>query len=287
MNAIEIDGVTRDYITAPWGTRLRALDTVTLRVGEGEIVGLLGPNGSGKSTLLKIILGLLTPTAGTCRLFGMSHADAAARAAVGYLPEAPEFSSHLTGFEIVRFHARLSGLPRAGLGERVERALAGVGLAGAGHRRAGTYSKGMRQRLGLAQALVHEPRLLILDEPLAGLDPEGAAEIAGRITDFTARGKTVLLSSHLLGPVAEFCDRVALLHRGRLIREGFVEELTRRRDQTTLLVDPLPEATIGELRHWLRARGARLQGVEAGRVGLERVFLEAAQGGAEQGIGPS
>jgi ABC-2 type transport system ATP-binding protein len=278
VNVIEVDGLTKDFAAGPNGARIRALDGVTLRVAEGEVVGLLGPNGSGKSTLLKIILGLLPATAGECRLFGATGAPAGVRAAVGYLPEAPDFGPHLSGFEVVWFHARLSGLPRAGLTERVERALAAVGLAGAGHRRAAAYSRGMRQRLGLAQALVHDPRLVILDEPMAGLDPVAIEETGRLIGRLKAQGRTVLLSSHLLGQVAAICDRIALLDRGRLILEGRVVELARGGAETVLRVDRLPEAALGELRQWLEARGAKLQGAEAGRLDLERAFLAAVQG---------
>ncbi len=287
MNAIEVDGLTKDFAAGRSGARIRALDRVTLRVAEGEVVGLLGPNGSGKSTLLKILLGLLLPTAGECRLFGASGAPAGMRAAVGYLPEAPEYCPHLSGFEVVWFHARLSGLPRPGLAERVERALAAVALAGAMHRRAATYSRGMRQRLGLAQALVHDPRLVILDEPMAGLDPVAIDETGRLIGRLKAQGRTVLLSSHLLGQVAEICDRVALLDHGRLILEGRVVELARRGDQSGLRVDGLPAAALDDLRQWLEARGARLHAAEACRLDLERVFLAAVQSDRARGPGVS
>ncbi len=278
MNAIEIDGLTKDFAAGRNGVRVRALDRVTLRVAEGEVVGLLGPNGSGKSTLLKILLGLLPATAGAYRLLGAAGTPAGVRAVIGYLPEAPEYAPHLSGFEVVWFHARLSGLPRPGLAERVERALAAVGLAGAGQRRAAAYSRGMRQRLGLAQALVHDPRLVILDEPMSGLDPVAIDETGRLIGRLKAQGRTVLLSSHLLGQVAEICDRVALLDRGRLILEGRVVELARSCEQTVLRVDRLPAAALDELRVWLEARGARLQGAEADRLDLERAFLAAVQG---------
>lgn len=274
MNAIEIDGITKDFTPGLCGAKVRALDGVTLRIGAGEVMGLLGPNGSGKSTLLKIVVGLLAPTAGACRIEGVPSGRVEARQGVGYLPEAPDFCPHLTGFELVLFHARLGGAPRAGMKERVEAVIARVGLGEVMHRRIGTYSQGMRQRIGLAQALVTDPRVLILDEPTAGIDPVGAAEIGAMISRFKTQGRTVLLSSHSPGQVEDLCDRVALLDHGRLVLQERVDELTRRRGQTALLIDPLPEGVLGELRGWLQARGVEFHGEELPRTRLERVFLE-------------
>jgi ABC-2 type transport system ATP-binding protein len=275
VNAIELEGISKDFMPGLRGARVRALDAVTLQVREGEVMGLLGPNGSGKSTLLKIILDLLAPTAGACRVFGVPSDRVEARRGVGYLPEAPDFCPHLTGFELVCYHARLGGLARRGLRERAEAVLAQVGLIDAMHRRVGAYSKGMRQRIGLAQALVPNPRLVILDEPTSGIDPVGAAEFGVLIDRLREQGRTVLLSSHLLGQVEGICDRVALLDRGRIVVQGRVDELTRRCGRMALLVDPLPDAILGELGRWLQARGASLHGVETPRTGLDRVFMEA------------
>ena len=280
MNAIEVTGLVKEFAGGSPGGRRRALDGVTLRVGEGEIVGLLGPNGSGKSTLLKLLLGLLHPTAGRCRLWGADPDDAATRATVGFLPEAPGFPPDLTGDEIVRLHARLSGLPRAGLAARVARALARAGLAAAAHQPAGGFSLGMRRRLGLAQALVHDPRLLILDEPVSGLDPEGAAALTALLAECRARGRTVLLSSHVLEPVMESCDRVVVLQRGRVMLDAPVDDLARRAGCSALLVDALPAALLDELRRWLAARGARLHGVEVPAAALAQIIREAVPAGA-------
>jgi ABC-2 type transport system ATP-binding protein len=275
VNAIEMDGVSKDFASPVRGPAARALEAVTLQVGVGEVVGLLGPNGSGKTTLLKIVLGLLAPSAGSCRVFGVPSERVEARRGVGYLPEAPDFSPHLTGYELVCYHARLGAVPARTLRATVESAITRVGLTGAMHRRVGTYSQGMRQRLGLAQALVPDPRLLVLDEPVAGVDPVGAAEFCRLVGQFKAQGRTVLFSSHLLGQVERVCDRVVVLDRGRLVLQGRVEELTGRRGRMALLVDPLPAALLAELRTWLQARGAGLHGVEQPRAELDRVFLEA------------
>jgi ABC-2 type transport system ATP-binding protein len=285
VNAIEIEGITKDFRSGVGAARIRALDGITLQIGAGEITALLGPNGSGKSTLLKIILGLLAPTAGECRVFGVPSGRVEARSAVGYLPEAPDFYPHLTGFEVVRFFAQLGGLPRVGLRERVMAAMAAAGVVGDAHRRIATYSQGMRQRIGLAQALVTDPWLLILDEPTSGVDPAGAAEIGALMCRLKAKGRTVLLSSHHLEQVEAICDRAVMLDRGRLVAVGRIDELVRRRGGITLGIESLPENAWGELRAWLEARGGRLHEGRIPRTG-PRVFREAAKRGRSGEMGP-
>ncbi|PAW65815.1 MAG: ABC transporter ATP-binding protein [Opitutia bacterium Tous-C1TDCM] len=275
--AIELRGLVKDFAVGLRGVKLRAVDHVDLRVEAGTIYGLLGPNGSGKSTTIKLLLGLLEPTAGTCAVFGVPSTDVAARAAVGYLPEAPYFYRHLTGRELVRFYGRLSGLGGRDLEARSGEVLATVGMVEAADRRVGTYSKGMLQRIGLAQALVHDPQLLILDEPTAGVDPVGSAAMAELILGLKARGKTVLITSHLLGQIEDLCDRVAMLDRGRLVLEGAVRDLVGRPDRQALVVDALPEAELAELKAWLAAKGRRLEAVETPRSRLDRVFLDRVQ----------
>jgi ABC-2 type transport system ATP-binding protein len=277
VNAIELDGVTKNFASGLCGPRVDALKSVTLRIPEGEIVGLLGPNGSGKTTLLKIILGLQAPTAGLCRVFGMPSNGVEARRAVGYLPESPELYPFLTGVELVRYFARLGGVPRTGREERIRAAIAEAGMSGASGRRVGTYSRGMKQRIGLAQTLVTDPRLVILDEPTANLDPEGAAAVCEVIRRVRARGGTVLLSSHQLNHIENLCDRVAFLNRGRIVLWGTVNELVPERANGALLVESLPEACRPELRLWLSDRGARLQeGFIPHQGRLERMFFAAA-----------
>jgi ABC-2 type transport system ATP-binding protein len=247
---------------------------LNLRVEAGQVYGLLGPNGSGKSTTIKLILGLLRPTAGSSAIFGVPSARVEARREVGYLPEAPYFHRHLTGRELVRFYARLCGLKGASLERRMAEVVALVGMTEAADRRVGTYSKGMLQRIGLAQALVHDPKLLILDEPTAGVDPMGSAAIAQTILALKAQGKTVLITSHLLGQMEEICDRVAILDRGRMVLEGAVAELVGRADRQALIVESLNEDELAELRSWLAQRGKTLEAVEQPRARLDRVFLE-------------
>jgi ABC-2 type transport system ATP-binding protein len=272
--AIELRGLTKDFSIGLRGVKLRAVGHLDLRVTPGQVYGLLGPNGSGKSTTIKMLLGLLEPSAGECRIFGISSRKVEARGEVGYLPESPYFYRHLTGRELVRFYARMCGMTGTTLNPRVSDALAVVGLFEAADRRVGTYSKGMLQRVGLAQALVHDPKLLILDEPTAGVDPVGAAAISQLILQLKERGKTILITSHLLGQIEDICDRVAILDRGKLILEGSVQDLVGRTDRQALIVEALPESELLEIRTWLAARGRKLEAVETPRSRLDRLFLE-------------
>jgi ABC-2 type transport system ATP-binding protein len=272
--ALELRGLVKDFAVGLRGVQLRAVDHLTLTVPAGQVYGLLGPNGSGKSTTIKMILGLLAPTEGTCAVFGVPSERVEARRDVGYLPESPYFYRHLTGRELVRFYAQMCGLRGVTLTARVADSLAVVGMAEAADRRVGTYSKGMLQRVGLAQALVHDPRLLILDEPTAGVDPVGSAAISELILRLKAQGKTVLITSHLLGQIEDICDRVAILDRGKLILEGAVSDLVGQPNRQALVVEKLSEAELVELKAWLAARGRQLDAVEMPRARLDRIFLE-------------
>ena len=272
--AIELRGLVKDFSVGLRGVKLRAVDDLSLRVPAGQVFGLLGPNGSGKSTTIKIILGLLEPTAGGCRVFGVPSAQVEARVDVGYLPESPYFYRHLSGRELVRFYARICGLGGAKLAPRVAEVIDWVGLTEAADRLVGTYSKGMLQRIGLAQALVHDPRLVILDEPTSGVDPVGAAAISELILQLKAQGKTVLITSHLLTQIEDICDRVAILDRGRLILEGAVCDLVGGAERQALIVEKLSPAELQELRGWLGLRGRTLEAVAAPRARLDQIFLE-------------
>jgi len=286
--AIETRGLVKDFAIGLRGVKLRAVDHLTLRIDAGQVFGLLGPNGSGKSTTIKILLGLLPPSAGTCSLFGIPSDRVEARLEVGYLPESPYFYRHLTGRELVRFFAQMCGLAGPRLASRVGEVLDVVDMTEAADRRVGTYSKGMLQRIGLAQALVHDPRLLILDEPTAGVDPVGSAAIAALIQRLKTQGKTVLITSHLLGQIEDLCDRVAILDRGRLILEGAVPDLVGRADRQALVIETLPPAEMDELRAWLAARGRAIETVETPRTRLDRIFLErVGRGGPAGGPPPS
>jgi ABC-2 type transport system ATP-binding protein len=272
--AIEIRGLVKDFRTGLRGVKLRAVDGLSLSVPVNSIYGLLGPNGSGKSTTLKILLGLVAPTAGECLVLGCAAGSVAARAKIGFLPEAPYFYRHLSGRELVRFYARMSAVPSRVREGSVADALELTGMSAAADRRVGTYSKGMLQRIGLAQAIVHDPELVILDEPTAGVDPLGAAAIGRILLAMRERGKTVVLCSHLLGQVEELCDRVAILDRGRLVLEGGVAEVLERRDERLLVVSAWSEAARVSVEGALAGHGARLEAVRAPRVSLEQLFVE-------------
>lgn len=272
--AVEIENLTKDFRIGIRGVKLRAADGVSFSVNQGEVFGLLGPNGSGKSTTLKIMLGLLRPTSGACRIFGRDSTDVAARARIGFLPEAPYFYGYLSGRELVRFCARMSGVPAEKIAARTEDALALAGLTEAASRRIRTYSKGMLQRIGVAQAIVHDPDLVILDEPTAGIDPVGSAEIGDAIRAMKARGKTVILCSHQLGQVEELCDRVAIMNRGKLVVAGTLDEVLTRRGKQIALIGagtPLTPELCAELRE---RYGLAIEKISHPRISLEQYFLE-------------
>lgn len=280
--AVEIESLTKDFRIGIRGVKLRAVDGVTFAVRRGEIFGLLGPNGSGKSTTLKIVLGLLRPTSGECRIFGRDSTDVATRARIGFLPEAPYFYGYLSGRELVEFCARMSGVPAREIRARTDEALELAGMTAAASRRVRTYSKGMLQRIGVAQAVVHDPDLIVLDEPTAGIDPVGSAEIGEAIRAMKARGKTVILCSHLLGQVEDLCDRVAIMDRGKLVVAGTLSEvLTRREKQLAVLGagTPLTPELCAELRE---RYGLNVESVSHPRISLERYFLEQI-GGSSRG----
>src|SRR3954452_15870863 len=225
-SAVAVQGLTKIFPVPFHPTRgVVAVKDLSLHIEPGEVYGLLGPNGSGKSTTLKIILGLVSPTRGRTEIFGRDSRLVESREAVGFLPENPYFYKYLSGAETLRFFGRLCGMTGATLKSRVNELLDLVGLDKARDRRLGTYSKGMLHRIGLAQALIHDPRLVVLDEPTAGVDPAGSREIRDLILELKGRGITVLLSSHLLAQAQEICDRIGILADGVMVREGRLQEL--------------------------------------------------------------
>ena len=254
--------------------RLLALEGLEMEVKKGEVFGLLGPNGSGKSTAMKMILGLLRPTSGSAEVCGFRAGTIAARRQIGFLPENPYFPVFLSGAELVRYYGRLSGLGGAGLEKRVKELLELVRLGGeAGKRPLRTYSKGMLQRAGLAGALVGDPEILMLDEPTAGVDPAGSREIRDLILELKTRGKTVIFSSHLLEQVEDVADRVIILHRGKKLREGRLEDLLTRKNEWEVKVQGLPEGDRQELLVWLKKKGGHVVREGAPRERLEDYFL--------------
>jgi ABC-2 type transport system ATP-binding protein len=275
--AVSVRGLTKVY-PIPFRQRgVVAVRDLNLQVEPGQVYGLLGPNGSGKSTTLKIILGLVTPTRGSTEIFGRNSVEVASRELVGFLPENPYFYKYLTAVETLRFFGRLSGLHGGELEQRIQELLQTIGLVDARDRRLSTYSKGMLQRIGLAQALVHDPKLLVLDEPTAGVDPAGSRQICELILGLKARGITVLLSSHLLAQAEEICDRVGILAQGVLVREGALADLISRPNQTELVVENASATLLEEMQRIASDGGARLVAQRKANTTLEEVFLEATE----------
>jgi ABC-2 type transport system ATP-binding protein len=229
MIAIEIIALEKSYRTGFWRRTVRtALRPLTLAVEQGEIFGYLGPNGAGKTTTLKLLMGLVFPTGGSARILGMPVDDPRMKAQIGFLPEQPYFYDYLTASELLNYYAQLSGVPGAERKRRVESVLARVGMAEAGRVQLRKFSKGMLQRVGIAQAIVHDPKVVFLDEPMSGLDPIGRREVRDLIQSLKDDGKTVFFSTHILSDAEALCDRVAVLHKGELRGVGVIADLTTR-----------------------------------------------------------
>ena len=273
--AVAVTGLTKVFPVPFRRQSIVALRDLDLQVKPGEVYGLLGPNGSGKSTTLKIVLGLVSPTRGQAEVFGRNSRLVESREAVGFLPENPYLCKFLTGTETLRFFGQLCGLAGASLKKRVDEMLELVGLTDARDRRLRGYSKGMLQRIGLAQALINGPQLVVLDEPTAGVDPAGSRQIRDLIVDLRRRGIAVLLSSHLLGQAQEVCDRVGILADGVLVREGRLEELIAVENQTELVLENASDKLVSEIEALAANSGAKLVARRRSRTTLERLFLEA------------
>jgi ABC-2 type transport system ATP-binding protein len=295
--AIQIDGLTKKFLQRG---EVVAVDNLTLEVQEGEIFGFLGPNGAGKTTTIKMLLGLIYPTAGTASMLGRPIGDVEMRRQVSYLPESPYFYDHLTGVELLDFFGRLFGLDDAARRKKVDELMELVGLKNDKLKQLKQYSKGMLQRIGLAQSLVNDPKLLIFDEPTSGLDPVAHIEIRNLIESLRDQGKTVFLSSHQLSDVELVCDRVAILNYGRLVKTGAVDELVqgsrteikaekvapegveaiRRLSPTTVAANGSvtahheDQAAVNEIVDLVRQHGGQLVSVMPQRRRLEDIFVE-------------
>jgi len=273
-SAIYLSDVSKIFPTPFRRRRVVALQHLNLEIARGEIYGLLGPNGSGKSTTLKIILGLIQPTRGSVRVFGRDNSIVAVRRDIGFLPENAYFHKFLTGTETLRFHARLSALGSRESKSRIAELLETVGLTRAADARLSTYSKGMLQRIGLAQALIHRPKILVLDEPTAAVDPAGSRDIQNLIASLKKTGTTILLSSHLLTQVQEVCDRVGILHRGKLIREGRLEDLLAIENQTEFIVENATPEFLDQLERQITSVNGRVVLRRKPQTSLEQLFLK-------------
>lgn len=303
MDVILIDRLTKSFPSGwPWLPPITVLDGLSLSVHRGEIYGFLGPNGSGKTTTLKILMGLVRSTSGKAEVLGKPAGDVQARRQIGFLPEGPYFYDYLTAEEFLAFYGRLAGLERAELGRRIDHLLEVVGLTEARTRQLRKFSKGMLQRIGLAQALIHDPELVILDEPMSGLDPIGRKQVRDLILGLRDQGKTVFFSTHIIPDVEMICDRVGIVIKGRLMAAGRVDELVRhehtqsveivcegikvdelpaikaaatrvlQRGQQCLVALPGPDRQE-EILAEIRAHGGRLVSVTPQKGSLEELFF--------------
>jgi ABC-2 type transport system ATP-binding protein len=269
---IETFGLTK--IFADWWGRSKviAVDDLNIKIKRNEVFGLLGPNGSGKTTTLKMVLSLLYPSKGRVVVLGGESSDPKVNAHIGFLPEESYLYRYLTAQETLDFYGRLFGLPKRVRQERIETLLDMVGLQGAANRQVGTFSKGMQRRIGLAQALINDPDLLILDEPTSGLDPIGTRQIKDLIIQLAKRGKTILLSSHLLADVEDVCDRISILYGGKVRTEGKVGDLLMRKDQDQIITSKLSESALERIRAIVEAEDGTMQ-VSAPVDRLENFFI--------------
>jgi ABC-2 type transport system ATP-binding protein len=300
MVALEILGLEKTYQVGFWRKKRKiGIKSLWLEVREGEVFGFLGPNGAGKTTTLKMLMGLIFPTAGSARIFGRDWRDPAVRAHIGFLPEQPYFYDHLTPAELLDYYGALSGLSAADRRMRIPKLLERVGLAGQDRVQLRKFSKGMLQRVGIAQAVLHEPEIVFLDEPMSGLDPIGRREIREFIQSLNEEGKTVFFSTHILSDAEALCDRVAVLNGGELRGVGVVADLVsqnRGRSEVVwqgtsavpamealganchiagdIVRAALQEAQLQEALGVLRTRQLRLISVNPVGGSLEQYFLE-------------
>ncbi len=242
---LRTEGLTKTFEVGVRRRRVRAVDDLTLSVDEGEIFGFVGPNGAGKTTTIKMLMGLIHPTRGRAFIFDAPIPSRRSKARIGYLPENPSYYDFLTGIEALRFFATLGEVPRSQQGRRCDELLGLVGLSDAADRQIRRYSKGMQQRLGIAQALVSDPAFVVLDEPMSGLDPIGRKEIRDLILELKRRGKTVFFSTHILPDVETICDRVGLIQAGRLSDAGRLGELLSARVRSVEVAAALPPSARG------------------------------------------
>jgi ABC-2 type transport system ATP-binding protein len=282
---VHVDGIVKDFRPGFGLRRKRVLHGISFDVREGEIFGFVGPNGAGKTTTLKILMGLIGATAGRARILGSDVRETAFRRHVGFLPENPYFYDYLTGREILRFYARLSGVPRSRREQRVGELLEWVGLAPAANARLRTYSKGMLQRVGIAQALVHDPKVVFLDEPMSGLDPIGRKEVRDLILRLKSDGKTVFMNTHILPDVEMLCDRVAIIVKGRIGHQGvidpFIEGGAREAEVVLAGLPPELPAQLEEIfGAQLRGHGERVE-VRVPEKNVRGVLESALQAGAQ------
>ncbi len=308
MHLIDVQTVTKIFRTRLKKGNVVALDAVSLTVGPGEIFGLLGPNGAGKTTLVKLIMGMLRPNTGVITINGLEPEDPRSRQRVGFLGENYRFPTHLTGGGLLRLTCRLFGVPTSKINDTTDHLLGIVGMEKWSQTRIAKYSKGMTQRIGLAQSLVGEPELIILDEPTDGVDPVGRVEIREVLKRIRDGGTTVFLNSHLLGEVEAVADRVAILKNGRLVRVSSIDELTHQQDQyrieavigdnqvnipaemgkrvsissDALVVEVDTTAQLNDIIDLLRFNKIEIQAILPQRISLEQSFMQMLQASGDE-----
>jgi ABC-2 type transport system ATP-binding protein len=307
MNAVQTHDLTKHFRPRAFKKKnIAALEKVSLQVNAGEIFGLLGPNGAGKTTFIKLLLSISRPTSGTAEVFGLPLGARALREKCGYLPESHQYPGFLTGLETLIFFGRLNGLRQSDLKPKARSLLERVGLTQWAHVKTKRYSKGMLQRLGLAQALINDPQILFLDEPTDGVDPIGRKEIRDLLISLKEKGTTIFLNSHLLSEVEMISDRVTILNKGTIARTGTIAELTAQGLSYSIrTATPVPEETLGQLRSifpdihcndkellvtlkdkielnsivdTLRTAGIGIEGLTQQKTSLEDLFIKAIKG---------
>jgi len=309
MIAIEIQNLTKIYSLGLFKGSVKALDNISLTVSEGEIFGFLGPNGAGKTSTLKIMTGLNRSTSGSILLFGQDGRDPQVRKIMGYLPEQPYFYDYLTAREFLTFYARLFGLKGETIASKTEFLLKMVDLERARDLPLRKFSKGMLQRIGIAQALINDPKLVIFDEPMSGLDPIGRREVRDMILRMRQEGKTVFFSSHIISDVEMICDRVAILDKGKIRAEGKIEDLLQKKSVTreiefsvsnpgviqelgsfgtVIMKTPervlisVAEDHVEQVLDIARRQGAKILSLVAHKQSLEELFTEKVSGSREE-----
>jgi len=277
--ALEFQDVTKTYRRWLGGQQVAALSQVSFSVAEGEVCAFLGPNGAGKTTSISILMGFLYADWGRIRVLGFEPGDVRAKKRIGFVPENFAFYKHMNADKLLRFHAKLAGVAEDNAARLIPDLIAKVGLSSYGKLKIGRYSRGMVQRLGIAQSLLGDPELLILDEPTSGLDPSGRKEVRDVILSLKTAGKTIFLSSHLLSEVEQLCDQEVIIDRGRVVRAGTMKTLLDTGDQVEIVATTLPEELEAVLREWGATvkRGAQTVSIVASgarkREIVERLWL--------------
>ena len=277
---LEMRGVNKTFKDFWLRPRVKAVQDMNLTVRRGEVIGLLGPNGSGKTTAIKMVLGLLYPTSGAIAVMGKRPTDVKLKERIGYLPEESHLYRFLNAEETLDFYARLFHIPKVERAGRIEALLDMVGLTAARFRSTGEYSKGMQRRVGLAQALINDPDLLILDEATTGMDPIATRQIKDLILTLKRRGKTIILCTHLLGEVEDVCDRLIIMYGGKIRSEGPVEALLTVDGRQAIEVEsgePISRETVERIQQLLSREGKRIAGIHVPRQRLETLFMEVIQ----------